>query len=73
MTLEKEKLKKTTNSHNKNSEPDISHEIEPTDTSNSQGNTENNDNAGEENVTLQKPRDISREKKYYSKFHGETY
>ena len=42
MKEKKKKLRKT-NSHNKNSEQDISHETEPTNTSNSQENTENND------------------------------
>ena len=40
---ESEKNSQTTNSQNKNSEKDNSHEIEPTNTSNSQENIENND------------------------------
>ena len=57
---------------NKNSEQDISYEVEPTNTSNSQENIENNDTEREENVTLQN-REVSSEKKIYSKFHRETY
>ena len=55
-------MKKTNNSHNKNSEKDISHEVEPTNTSNIQENIENNDIKREENVTLQN-QEISPEKK----------
>ena len=40
-------------SHNKNIEQDISHDVEPINTSNSQENIENNDIGREENVTLQ--------------------
>ena len=47
------KNSETTNSHNKNSEQDISHEIEPTNTLKSQENIENNEAEIEENVTLQ--------------------
>ena len=54
------KNSETTNSHNKNSEQDISHEIEPTNTLNSQENIENNETEIEENVTLQN-QEISRE------------
>ena len=55
------KKTETTNSHNKNSEQDISHEIEPTNTSDTQENIENNDIEKEENVTLQN-QEISPEK-----------
>ena len=49
---ESEKNSERNNSHNENSEPDISYEVEPTNTSNSQENIENNDIEREENVTL---------------------
>ena len=58
---ESESNSETTNSHNKNNEQDISHEIEPTNTSNSQENIENNDIEREENVTLQN-QEVSPEK-----------
>ena len=61
------KNSETTNSHRKNSEQDISHEIEPTNTSNSQENVENNDNEREENVTLQNQQ-ISQEKNITQSF-----
>ena len=47
------KISETTNSQNKNSEQDISHEVEPTNTTNSQENIENNDIEREEYVTIQ--------------------
>ena len=47
-------------------------EMEPTNTSNSQENIENNGIARDENVTLQS-QEISPDKKYYSKFHRERY
>ena len=49
---ESEKNSERNNTHNENSEPDISYEVEPTNTSNSQENIENNDIEREENVTL---------------------
>ena len=55
------KIRITTNSHNKNSEQDISHKIEATNTSNSKENTKNNNTEREENVTLQN-QEIFREK-----------
>ena len=55
------KNSETTNSHNKNSEQDISPEIEPTKPLSSQGNIENNFIEREENVTL-KNQEISPEK-----------
>ena len=58
---ENEKKSETTSSHTENIEQDISHEIEPSNTSNSQENIENNDNEREENVTLQN-QEISPEK-----------
>ena len=41
---ESEKNSETNISHNKSSEKDISHEVEPINTSNSQENIQNNDN-----------------------------
>ena len=55
------KKTQTTNSHNKNSEQDISYEIEPTNTLDTQENIENNDIEKEDNVTLQN-QEISPEK-----------
>ena len=71
----KEKVQKTQKqikNHTKNSEQNISNEIESTDTPNSQEYIENNDIEREENVTLQK-QEITLEKKYYLKFHRKTY
>ena len=48
-----EKDSETSISNNKTSQKDISHEVEPTNTSNSQENIENNDNERGKDVTLQ--------------------
>ena len=53
----------TSISNNKNSQKDISHEIEPTNTSNSQENIENNDIERGKDVTPQN-QEISPEKKF---------
>ena len=82
-TLKKGKVKKTgerkseknseTNvSNNKNSEQDVSHEVEPINTSNSQENIENHDIEREEDVTLQN-QEISSRETFHSKFHRETF
>ena len=66
-----EKNSETNISHNKNSEQDISYDVEPINTSNSQENLKNNNTEREENITLQN-QEISPEKNFYSKFYRET-
>ena len=58
-----EKDSETSISNNKTSQKDISHEVEPTNTSNSQENIENNDNERGKDVTLQN-QEISPEKNF---------
>ena len=58
-----EKNSETNVSNNKNSEQDVSHEVEPINTSNSQENIENNDIEKEKDVTLQN-QEISPEKNF---------
>ena len=58
-----EKDSKTSISNNKSSQKDISHEVEPTNTSNSQENIENNDIERGKDVTLQN-QEISPEKNF---------
>ena len=50
---ESEKNSETNINHTKNNEEDISHEVEPLNTTTSQENIENNDIEREKNVTLQ--------------------
>ena len=58
-----EKDSETSISNNKSSQKDISHEVEPTNTSNSQENIENNDLERGKDVTLQN-QEISPEKNF---------
>ena len=61
--MKSEKKSETNISNNKSSVQDISHEVEPINTSNSQEIIENNDTEREKNVTLQN-QEISPEKNF---------